>query len=209
MKRAPVTEVVEAPATVSARATAVLRSPAQGTVRKLYVRDGQRVEKGQILAKISSPQAEEQLRQARAAERAASRGSRSSRAGALPRLGGGSPALRLASGFSVKTDPRVRRGFAKARRAAREVEDPKVRRQLLATLDAAEAQHRAHQEALAKAARGLTESLNRSLSTVLGQITSQVSSGLGGLSTSMASSRRRPGPRRRPRWRSPAGPWTG
>ncbi|WP_176728348.1 efflux RND transporter periplasmic adaptor subunit [Planobispora rosea] len=184
VKRAPVTEIVEAPATVVARATAVLRSPAQGTVRKLYVQDGQRVEKGQLLAKIDSPQAEDQLKQARAAQRAASR---SPRGGAPSRLGGGPPGFRLASGFTAKTDPRVRRGFAKARAAAREVEDREVRKQLLATLDAAEAQHRAHQEALAKAARGLTESLNRSLSLALGQITSQVSAGLGGLSTSMAS----------------------
>ncbi|GII02234.1 hypothetical protein Pta02_42420 [Planobispora takensis] len=181
VRRAPVTEVVEAPATVAARATAALRSPAQGTIGKLYVRDGQKVDKGEILARISSPQAEEQLEQARAAERAASR------SGSPPRLGGGTPGFRLASGLTVRTDPRVRRGFAKARAAAREVDDPKVRKHLLATLDAVEAQHRAHQEALARAARGLTESLNRALSSALGQVTSQMSAGLGGLSTSMAS----------------------
>ncbi|MBG0827313.1 HlyD family efflux transporter periplasmic adaptor subunit [Planomonospora sp. ID67723] len=180
VRRAPVTEVVEAPATVAARATATLRSPAQGTVRKLYVRDGQRVDKGQILAKISSPQAEDQLRQAREASRTASR------SGPPVRLGG-APAFRLASGLEVRSDPRVRRGFAKARAAAREVGDPKVRKQLLAALDAAEAQHRAHQEALAKAARGLTDSLNRSLGQALSQVTSQLSAGLGGLSASMAS----------------------
>ncbi|GAA3443588.1 efflux RND transporter periplasmic adaptor subunit [Planomonospora venezuelensis] len=181
VRRAPVTEVVEAPATVAARATATLRSPAQGTVRKLYVRDGQRVDKGEILARIGSPQAEDQLRRARRASESASR------SGPPVRLGGASPGFRLASGFEVKDDPRVRRGFAKARAAAREVEDPKIRRQLLAALDAAEAQHRAHREALARAARGLTDSLNRALGQALAQVTSQMSAGLGGLTTSMAS----------------------
>src|SRR5262245_28261691 len=61
--RAPVSEVVEAPATVGARATATLRSPAAGTVATIYVRDGDRVDKGQIIAKIRSPQAQDQLKQ--------------------------------------------------------------------------------------------------------------------------------------------------
>ncbi|HJX86268.1 MAG TPA: biotin/lipoyl-binding protein, partial [Gemmatimonadales bacterium] len=69
VRRTPVKEVVEAPATVVARATAALRSPAAGTVAKLYVQDGDKVSKGQILARISSPQARDQLKQAREAER--------------------------------------------------------------------------------------------------------------------------------------------
>ncbi|UBU13856.1 efflux RND transporter periplasmic adaptor subunit [Nonomuraea gerenzanensis] len=71
VRRGPVTEVVEAPATIGARASATLRSPARGTIAKLYVRDGDRVRKGQIVARIRSPQAEGQLRQARQASRMA------------------------------------------------------------------------------------------------------------------------------------------
>ncbi|MEV5412441.1 biotin/lipoyl-binding protein [Thermopolyspora sp. NPDC052614] len=180
--RSAVSEIVEAPATVGARATATLRSPAQGTIAKLYVQDGDKVDKGEILAKIDSPQAEDQLKQARDADRQASR---PVSFGALPSAGG----LRLSSAsltggrFTARLDQRVRKDFARARAAARKVDDKNVRNQLLAAIDAAESQHKAHQRALAEITRNLSRSVNRLLS----QVTGQLSAGLGGLSSSMSS----------------------
>lgn len=170
--RAPVTEVVEAPATVGARATAALRSPAPGTIAKLYVREGQSVRKGQVLARISSPQTEAQLRQARQAAKLA--------APAAP-----APVrpvdVRLASFDSRAFDAKVSRHFARARKEARRVRDAHARRQLLSAIDLAEAQHRAQTRALAS----ITAQLNRSISGVM----SGVTSGIGGLTASMASLR--------------------
>lgn len=181
VRRAAVSEVVEAPATIGARATATLRSPAQGTIAKLYVQDGDKVEKGQILAKISSPQAEEQLKQARAAHRQASR---PVSFGALPTGGLRTANVSLTGGrFGAALDRKVRKDFARARAAARKVEDRNVRTQLLAAIDAAESQHKAHQRALAEITRNLSRSVNR----VLSQVTGQLSQGLGGLSSSMSS----------------------
>jgi multidrug efflux pump subunit AcrA (membrane-fusion protein) len=177
VRRAPVSEVVEAPATVGARATATLRSPAAGTVAKLYVHDGDTVGKGKILARISSPQAEDQLEQARQAERQASR---------PVRLGGAGPApsIRLA-GLSATSslDRKVARSFAKAREAARKIKDVQVGARLLAVIDAAETQHRAQRAALNEVTQGLTRSVNQ----VLSQVSGQIGAGLGGLASSMSS----------------------
>ncbi|WP_336209796.1 efflux RND transporter periplasmic adaptor subunit [Nonomuraea sp. LPB2021202275-12-8] len=167
--RAPVTEVVEAPATIGARATATLRSPAQGTVAKLYVREGDRVGKGDILARIRSPQAEAQLKQARQAARLA--------APAAPGLR--APTVRLATFDAKAFDRKVSRHFAKARKEARKIDDAGTRKQLLNAIDLAETQHESQTRALA----AITGQLNRSINGVL----SGVTSGFGGLSASMAS----------------------
>ncbi|MFG6199579.1 efflux RND transporter periplasmic adaptor subunit [Nonomuraea sp. JJY05] len=162
--RGPVTEVVEAPATIGARASATLRSPAQGTIAKLYVREGDRVRKGQILVRISSPQAQSRLRQARQASKAATPASFST------------PQVRLPSFDTRAFDRKVAAHFARARREAKKVEDARTRRQLLNAIDLAQAQHKAQTRALAS----ITAQLNRSISGLLSGVTS-------GLSSSMAS----------------------
>ena len=169
VRRAPVTEVVEAPATIGARATATLRSPAQGTIAKLRVHDGDHVDKGQILAVIRSPQAAGQLAQARQAAKLAS----------PPRPGMGRPDVRLASFDTRAFDRQVGAQFARARKQARKLGDAGARKQLLAAIDLARAQHKAQSRALA----AITAQLNRSISGVL----SGVTSGFGGLAASMAS----------------------
>ena len=63
-----VREVVEAPAVVTAKASATLTSPADGRVGKLLVRDGATVRQGQTLMVISSPSAQSRLAQAKAAD---------------------------------------------------------------------------------------------------------------------------------------------
>src|SRR5437016_257271 len=62
--RADVTEVVDASASVTAKAVAVLSSPADGTLAALNVSPGQSVVVGQVLAVVDSPSAQQRLRQA-------------------------------------------------------------------------------------------------------------------------------------------------
>ncbi|MCP9952801.1 biotin/lipoyl-binding protein [Actinomadura madurae] len=119
VERADVSEVVEAPATVSARATAVLRSPAEGTIARLYVADGDPVDEGDVLAKISSPGAREQLALALEADRSAS-------------AGGGVPEGLDLSEFQRRTDRTARDGFAAARKIALRIPDLKERALVLA-----------------------------------------------------------------------------
>jgi multidrug efflux pump subunit AcrA (membrane-fusion protein) len=63
--RATVTEAVDAPGTVSARATAALAAPADATVAEVLVADGATVAKDAVLVRLSSPAAAERLRTAR------------------------------------------------------------------------------------------------------------------------------------------------
>ncbi|MFI7038147.1 efflux RND transporter periplasmic adaptor subunit [Microbispora rosea] len=178
--RTTVSEVVEAPATVGARATATLTAPASGTVARLYVHDGDTVKKGQILARIGSPQARQQLSAAREADRQAARPVSFGGAGGAPvsvRL----PRPRLPGSL----DAHVARSFAEARKAARSIGDRAARARLLAAIDAAEKHQRAQRRALGEVLDGLARSLDQTLS----QMSGQVSAGMSGLSASMASLR--------------------
>ncbi|TQS24331.1 efflux RND transporter periplasmic adaptor subunit [Microbispora hainanensis] len=176
--RTTVSEVVEAPATVGARATATLTAPASGTIARLYVQDGDTVKKGQILARISSPQARQQLSAAREADRQAAK---------PVSFGGGAPvsvrlpSLRLPSSL----DTHVARSFAQARKAARSIGDRTARARLLAAIDTAEKRQRAQRRALGEVLDGLTRAIGQSLS----QVSGQMSAGISGLSASMASLR--------------------
>ncbi len=154
VERGPVAEVVEAPATLTARANVTLRSPAEGTITLLRVRDGDRVDKGDVLARIDSPAAREQLDQAREADRRADLGA------ALP------PGPSLGS-FGARSDRIARRGFAKARQAARKIPDPKDRAKALAEIAEAEGDY----ATVAGAARLAVTRLN----TGLGGLTSALS----------------------------------
>jgi HlyD family secretion protein len=128
--RSSVTEVVEAPATVTARATATLSSTSDGRVAALHVRDGQQVRSGQVLLLIESPSARRALRQAKAADASAAS------AGSVRSVGG-------LSTQQTQADASARRAFARARRAARRINNPQVRRQALAAVQASEAQYAA------------------------------------------------------------------
>ncbi|WP_083983025.1 efflux RND transporter periplasmic adaptor subunit [Actinomadura hibisca] len=147
--RGDVTEVVEAPATVTARATATLRSPAEGTVGRLYVGDGDRVREGQLLAKIDSPAAREQLAQAEEADRG---------------VGGGTavPAGFDLTAFQRKNDRSADQGFQAARKVAMKIPDLKQRAHVLTGITQAEGQYRA----AADAARAAVARLNAGLGSV-------------------------------------------
>ncbi|WP_446211535.1 efflux RND transporter periplasmic adaptor subunit [Micromonospora sp. IBSANI012] len=128
--RAAVAEVIDAPATVTARAAATLTAPADGTVSSLRVQPGQRVRRGQVLAVISSPSAQERLRQARDALRAAERAGRGVGVGDLGTRRRG-------------TDKAADEAFDAARDAAGKIADQKVRDALLAQVTSAQQQYAA------------------------------------------------------------------
>ncbi|MGN9802136.1 efflux RND transporter periplasmic adaptor subunit [Micromonospora sp. L32] len=128
--RAAVAEVIDAPATVTARAAATLTAPADGTVSSLRVQPGQRVRRGQVLAVISSPSAQERLRQARDALRAAERAGRGAGVSDLGTRRRG-------------TDKAADEAFDAARDAAGKIADQKVRDALLAQVTSAQQQYAA------------------------------------------------------------------
>jgi HlyD family secretion protein len=125
-----VSEVVQAPANVVARATAAISSPASGTVKTVIVKDGAHVRAGQVLLTIDSPQALSALKSAQDADRrAASTGSvRTSQIS----LAGVNRAHAAAT-----------QAFGNARRAADLIPDPTLKAQALAQLATAEAQYEA------------------------------------------------------------------
>ena len=136
--RATVTEVVEAPANVAARATATVSAPAAGTLASLDVADGQTVAAGQVLLRVDSPSARRALEQAQQADAQAAASGRVS-----------VPLLDLAE--LRRPDTAAEQAFAQARQAAAALPDGPVRAQALAGITAAEADHRAARATLARA----------------------------------------------------------
>ena len=139
VERGEVTEVVEAPANVVAKATATVTAPAAGTVVGLDVADGQTVTAGQVLLRLDSPVARQNLDAARRADaQVAAAGS-----------GGAAPRIDLAG--LRQSDTIADRAFAQARTAAAGIPDPQLRAQALAQIAAAQADHRAARAALGRA----------------------------------------------------------
>jgi multidrug efflux pump subunit AcrA (membrane-fusion protein) len=145
--RATVVEVVEAPATAVARATAAVTSPATGTIQSLRVRDGARVRKGQTLLVVSSPAVDRALAQAQQAASATTSVN-------LPGLDLGAQ--------SAASEAAARRAFARARSAARAIPDNRLRAQALAQVQRAEAQY----EAAVARSRALVDQVNRGVASV-------------------------------------------
>jgi HlyD family secretion protein len=141
--RSDVVEVVDAPASVTAKAAATLTAPADGTLASLRVRAGDRVRAGQVLAVVDSPSAQARLTQAKQAL-------------AATRRGGVSSGVDL-SGVQKATDRSAKDAFAAARAAAGQVSDAKLRAALLAQVDAAER----HYAGAAKAAGAAIRAVQR------------------------------------------------
>ncbi|MBK8076774.1 MAG: efflux RND transporter periplasmic adaptor subunit [Kineosporiaceae bacterium] len=149
VERATVTEVVEAPATFTARASASVSSPAAATVVSLTVRDGQRVSAGQELLRLESPSARSTLQQAEQADAAASASGRVS----LPRVD-----LSLVD----QADRTADAAFAQTSKAADALPEGALRSATLAQLAAARADHAAAQ----RAARQTIGQLNAGLGSL-------------------------------------------
>lgn len=147
VERATVSEVVEAPASVSARATATVNAPADGTIARLKVRDGQQVRFNQVLLRIESPSARRALRQAEKAD---------DNAAAAGQGGSG-------SGFSLSgarsTDAAAQQAFDRAERAARRIPDARARAQALSALEVSQTQYEAARAQADRAAAQLASGL--------------------------------------------------
>jgi HlyD family secretion protein len=149
VRRATVVEVVDVPASVTARAVATLSAPADGTLAKMPVEPGETVAEGAVVAVVDSPAARKRLADAKAALAAASRGS-----GSI-----GSVDL---SGLQRGLDAAASDAFDAARDAAQEVHDEKVRAALLAQVDAAES----HYAAVSAVSRRLQRQVQRGLAGI-------------------------------------------
>ncbi|GAA2618927.1 hypothetical protein GCM10010399_57480 [Dactylosporangium fulvum] len=148
--RADVIEVVDAPATITARAAATLTAAADGTLVSLSVKPGDTVAAGQVLAVIDSPSAQQRLTAAGEA------------LDALKGAGGGGGGTKNLSATQKKTDDAAAKAFADARGAAQQIADQAVRAALLHQIDLAE---RTYQEAAASA-RALITAVQRGLASV-------------------------------------------
>lgn len=121
--RETVVELVEAPATVVAAASAVVTAPADGTVSRVVVADGATVHRGDVLFVVESPQTEQRLAQAEAVAAQAPAPI------TLPRAPTAGPA-----------DQAGVDAFAQARAAARQIRDHDLRQQALQEIAQAQAQ---------------------------------------------------------------------
>jgi multidrug efflux pump subunit AcrA (membrane-fusion protein) len=124
--RQTVVELVEAPASVVAAASAVVTSPASGTVARVVARDGERVVRGDVLFVVDSPETEQRLAAAKQAAAAAPPSVD------LPEASTGATAAQAAA---TAAD-----AFDQAREAAKDIADRELRQQALQQIAAAEAQ---------------------------------------------------------------------
>ncbi|MEU8391572.1 efflux RND transporter periplasmic adaptor subunit [Micromonospora sp. NPDC048843] len=154
--RNPVTEVIDAPATVTARAAATLTAPADGTLSSLRVQPGQRVKRGQVLAVVDSPSAQQRLRQAKEALTAAKRAGRGVGAGSLTSSRRG-------------TDKAADEAFDAARKAAEKIADPQLRDALLTQVTSAQRQYAAAARSADQAVRAVQRGIN-GLSSAVGAL---------------------------------------
>jgi HlyD family secretion protein len=123
--RATVSEVVEAPASITARSAMTLTSPANGTLAQLLVNPGATVTAGQTIAIVDSAEAQTRLAQADAALKAAKR------------AGGGGSKVNL-GGLQKTLDEQAASGFAEARAAAGVIANPEHKEKVLAGITSAE-----------------------------------------------------------------------
>jgi len=125
--REDVQEVVEAPGSVTAVASATVSASATGTVSQLLVTEGQQVNAGDVLFVVDSPQARQSLAQAQEADAALDSGT------VVPEI-------------SVGAEQRAARreaaeGFERSRVEAGLITDPELRSSTLLAIDNAESQY--------------------------------------------------------------------
>lgn len=149
--RATVTEVVDAPGTVTARAQAIVSAPASGSVAALLVEEGQMVHAGEVIMRLRSDQAQQSLQQAQAAVRdlASSAPSSASITVEVP-----TPPAPAASLPTVAPGPAAQQAtqaaqaaFEAARQAAAQIPDPQTRDAALTAIAAAQEQAQAAAQA--------------------------------------------------------------
>lgn len=142
--RADVVEKVEAPGTIAARAVASLTAPTAAVVEAVLVKDGAQVAKGAVLARLSSPAAQQRLQQALAAQAQA--------AGAAGALSDGGSGAELGAAQDT-LDAAAEQSFAAGRAAAGQIPDPAARQQVEQQIAQAQRQYAAASEAARAAVR--------------------------------------------------------
>jgi multidrug efflux pump subunit AcrA (membrane-fusion protein) len=147
--RHTVTEVVDVPASVTAKAVATLTAPADGTLTELPIAPGTAVAKGTVLAVIDSPSAQKRLADADAALRAAKS------------VGKGGSTVDL-TGLQRSLDAAAEEAFTSARTAASQVGDESVRAALLAQVDASQKKY----ESAAATSAALLGQVQRGISSL-------------------------------------------
>ncbi|WP_370358853.1 efflux RND transporter periplasmic adaptor subunit [Catenulispora sp. MAP12-49] len=132
MAYGPVTQVVEAPASVTPKAQITVDATAGGSIAQLMVADGQHVTAGQTLLKIDSPDAQAQLNAAKAADaQAAAQGKKSS--------GGGS--VLDFSQSEADADANAEKAFDAAQATANQIADPAIKASILSQITSARNQY--------------------------------------------------------------------
>lgn len=126
-----VAQVVEASANVTAKAEVTVSAPAGGSVAELDVTDGQQVTAGQILGRISSPDAEQELTASKQAVKQASAGTSES----IP--ASSSSFTRSAASARTTAD----KAFAAAKQAAEKITDPQLQQAVLDQISAAQSSY--------------------------------------------------------------------
>ncbi|BCJ40210.1 hypothetical protein GCM10010168_30680 [Actinoplanes ianthinogenes] len=136
-----VSEIVEAPGSVTARTAATLSAPAAGTVSDVLVQPGAQVKKGAILAVITSPELEQR---------------RDAAQEALDRIpsGGGVPTGDFTE-VRQRTDRRAEKAFEQARAAASKITDPALQKALIQQVETAQEQYAAASDAAAASVRAV------------------------------------------------------
>jgi HlyD family secretion protein len=149
VRRATVTEVVDVPASVTAKAAATVTAPADGTLVRLDAQPGTTVAKDAVIAVIDSPSARKRLADAEAALAAANG------------VGGGVGTVDL-SGAQKGLDAAARDAFSAARSAAGQIADSRLRSALLAQVVAAER----HYDSAAQVSRKLQRQVQQGLASI-------------------------------------------
>jgi multidrug efflux pump subunit AcrA (membrane-fusion protein) len=127
-----VTQVVEAPASVTPKAQITVNATAGGSIAQLMVADGQHVTAGQTLLRIDSPDAQAQLNAAKAADaQAAAQGKKSS---------GGTSVLDF-SQTEANADANAQKAFDAAQSTAEQIADPTIKASILAQITSARNQY--------------------------------------------------------------------
>jgi HlyD family secretion protein len=151
--RTTVAETVDAPGAVGARASATVEAPADARVESVLVEDGATVKAGDVLVRLSSPSAQERLRQALAAQASAS-----SAAVTLPRADLGP--------LQDAVDAAAAASFAAGRAAAAQIDDPERRRAAQEQVTQAEQRY----AAASAAARASLQQLNTGAESLEGAL---------------------------------------
>jgi multidrug efflux pump subunit AcrA (membrane-fusion protein) len=164
VRRADVTERISAPGSVQPNASADVTAPSAGKLVTLQVRDGARVKRNQVVARISSPSVDDALRQAEAANTAAN-------------SAGGIPSLPTGQAVSAFDDLQAQVAAASAsvldalRAALPQLPEPARKKAAEAIDDAAERVKKS-QAAASKAARAAADTVSATGSALTGALSS-------------------------------------